>query len=55
MKKKTRQLYDIIMWEQPKKKVGKDEWKKISACGAPPGVYTPNMSKEDAARWKGWE
>ncbi len=28
-----------------------ESWKSISADGAPPGTYTPNMSREDAAKW----
>lgn len=29
-----------------------DEWKSISADGAPPGVYVPNMSDADAQTWR---
>lgn len=29
-----------------------EDWKKISADSAPPGVYRPNMSKEDMFKWK---
>jgi hypothetical protein len=29
-----------------------DEWRSISADGAPPGVYVPNMSDADAATWR---
>lgn len=38
---------------KPKQKISKKEWKDISACGAPPGVYSSNMSDKDAKRWKG--
>jgi hypothetical protein len=40
------------MWDKPKKKMSKEEWELISADGAPPGVYTPNMSDDDRKRWK---
>jgi hypothetical protein len=29
-----------------------EEWQRISADGAPPGVYTPNMSAADQQLWK---
>ena len=29
-----------------------EEWKGLSADGAPPGVYTPNMRREDMKKWK---
>jgi hypothetical protein len=32
--------------------MSKDEYQSISADGAPPGVYTSNMSEADAERWK---
>jgi len=28
------------------------EHESITADGAPPGVYTPNMSRQDARRWR---
>ena len=28
----------ILSWETPKKKMPVEDWKKISADGAPPGV-----------------
>jgi len=34
------------------KKMSTKEWLSISADGAPPGVYTPNMSKQDMLKWK---
>jgi hypothetical protein len=42
----------VLSWETPKKKMPVEDWKKISADGAPPGVYTPNMSKKDMLKWK---
>lgn len=42
----------ILSWDKPGKIMTEDEWRSIAADGAPPGVYTPNMSAEDAARWK---
>lgn len=41
----------VLNWDKPAKKMSKEEWTSISADGAPPGVYTPNMSKEDSRRW----
>lgn len=29
-----------------------EKWKSISADGAPPGVFTSNMSDDDKLRWK---
>jgi hypothetical protein len=29
-----------------------EQWRRISADGAPPGVYTPNMSAADQQLWK---
>ena len=46
-------MNSIIMWDKPEKVMSVEKWKSISACGAPPGVYTPNMSKEDMFKWKG--
>ena len=42
----------ILMWDKPQKKLSKKEWEAISADGAPPGVYHPNMSDQDRERWK---
>ena len=42
----------ILMWDKPEKAMSVEKWKSISADSAPPGVYTPNMSKEDKYRWK---
>ena len=43
----------ILSFDKPEKIMSDAEWKSISADGAPPGVYTPNMSDEDKERWKG--
>lgn len=43
----------IVMWDKPERAISKEDWKAISADSAPPGVYTSNMSAEDAGRWKG--
>ena len=43
----------LVMWDKPKQVISKEEWKNISADSAPPGVYSSNMSKKDAATWKG--
>jgi len=45
-------MESILMWDKPKRKMSVKEWKNISADGAPAGVYTPNMSKEDMFKWK---
>lgn len=42
----------ILRWDKPKKKLTDEAWRSISADGAPPGVYTPNMSDEDARTWR---
>jgi hypothetical protein len=42
-----------VMWEKPQKIMTTEEWKSISADGAPAGVYTPNMSMKDMLKWKG--
>ena len=42
----------ILDWNRPKKVMTTEERNKISADGAPPGVYVPNMSEEDNQRWK---
>ena len=43
----------ILNWDKPKKKISTEEWLSISADGAPPGVYVPNMSDKDNLKWKG--
>jgi hypothetical protein len=42
----------ILSFEKPERAVSVEEWKDRSADGAPPGVYTSNMSKVDLHRWK---
>jgi hypothetical protein len=43
----------IVKWDKPKQTLSKEEWQSLSADSAPPGVYTPNMSKQDREAWKG--
>jgi hypothetical protein len=43
----------VLTWEKPKKlKSSEEHAADYSADGAPPGVYVPNMSAEDQAKWK---
>jgi hypothetical protein len=42
----------LLFWDKPEKVMSTEKWKSISADGAPPGVYLPNMTDEDAERWK---
>lgn len=42
----------ILSWEKPPRRTSVENWKSISADGAPPGVYSPNMSQEDRLKWK---
>ena len=42
----------LLSWDKPKKAMTTEEWKGLSADGAPPGVYTPNMSTEDMNKWR---
>lgn len=42
----------ILRWDRPARAIPHEEWLRISADGAPPGVYTPNMSEADALAWK---
>jgi len=42
----------LLRWDKPEKIMSVEAWKDISADSAPPGVYTPNMSKADAESWK---
>jgi hypothetical protein len=42
----------ILDWSRPPKAMTTQEWQAISADSAPPGVWTPNMSREDALKWK---
>lgn len=42
----------MLTWDKPEKKMSVEDWKGISADSTPPGVYTPNMSDEDAKKWR---
>ncbi len=42
----------ILSWDKPAREMPIAKWQAISADGAPPGVYTPNMSVKDAAKWR---
>lgn len=42
----------VLYWGTPAKAAPPEEWEEISADGAPPGVWTPNMSRPDMLRWK---
>lgn len=42
----------LLMWEKPDQVLPKEVWMNISADGAPPGVYSPNMSRADMERYK---
>jgi hypothetical protein len=42
----------VLWFEKPKKAMSKEAHQSISADGAPPGVYTPNMSVADRLKWK---
>lgn len=42
----------VLMWERPRRVMSKEQHQSISADGAPPGVYIPNMSRADRLRWK---
>jgi hypothetical protein len=43
----------ILFWDKPKKKLSKAEWEESYGFeDGPTGGYVPNMSDEDAARWK---
>lgn len=42
----------ILSWDKPEKVMTTEEWQRISADGAPPGVYTPNMSEGGMVKWK---
>lgn len=42
----------MLWWGTPAKAMPQQEWLAISADGAPPGVYVPNMSEADQFRWK---
>jgi hypothetical protein len=42
----------VLNWATPPKVMSRRDYESISADGAPPGVYTPNMSDADAATWR---
>jgi len=42
----------ILSWDKPEQIMSPEAWKGISADGAPPGVYVPNMSEVDCKKWK---
>ena len=42
----------VLDFNKPKKVMSTEAWKSISADGAPPGVYTSNMSTTDMEKWK---
>lgn len=42
----------VLTWDKPPQALETEDWKRISADGAPPGVYHPNMSPEDMLLWK---
>lgn len=42
----------VLNWAKPRPVMSRGEYESISADGAPPGVYTPNMSGADAATWR---
>lgn len=42
----------VLRWDKPARVMSRAEYESISADGAPPGVYTPNMSGADAATWR---
>lgn len=42
----------VLHWKKPEKIMSVEEWRRISADDAPPGVHVPNMSEADKQRWK---
>ena len=42
----------VLNWDKPKQVKSTEEWQGLIADGAPPGVYSPNMSREDKLKWK---
>ena len=42
----------VLTFAKPKQAKSKEEWESISADGAPPGVYSPNMSHASMELWK---
>ncbi len=46
-------MTQLLMWDTPAKKMNTEEWKDSYGFeDGPTGGYVPNMSAEDAARWK---
>lgn len=42
----------VLTWEQLPPAMSTAEWASISADSAPPGVYTTNLSPENAQKWR---
>jgi len=42
----------VLSFAKPDRVKSVEDWKSISADGAPPGVYTSNMSDADRRLWK---
>jgi len=43
----------VLMWDRPRQRVSKKAWKdEYGFDGGPDGGYQPNMSEDDANRWK---
>jgi len=42
----------VLRWDKPKKVMSRPEWESLSADGAPPGVYVPNMSEADTRTFR---
>lgn len=46
-------MTQLLMWDIPVKKMTTEEWANNGGFdGGPTGGYVPNMSAEDAARWR---
>lgn len=43
---------EVLSWGTPAKAMTTQAWQRISADGAPPGVYTPDMAEADMRAWK---
>jgi hypothetical protein len=43
----------LLMWDKPQKAQGVADWKNSYGFDSgPPGGYVPNMSDQDASRWR---
>lgn len=42
----------VLTWDPRPRAMSREQWEAISADCAPPGVYTPNMSRADMELWK---